>query len=187
MMSPEDIPTPDHPDGEVTEERIRRLLDDLGPDLACYRREVAAVARMDAKSQARMRRMLVSLVREDVRRRHADRGLAVRARRGFQRISAVWNQLLAQSAAFRWVHHGALSLGVVLVVFMLWDLSSDSRTTASSSATGVRMERLLPREPSRLGPEGNPAWEPRDALDARRLSESLPEGFQGSRRIRKKR
>ena len=187
MMSPEDIPTIDPQHGEVSEERIRRLLDDLGPDLRSYRQELAAAARMDSRSQARMRRMLVSLVREDVRRRYADQGFVAHARRTFGRILGVWNQLLAQSSGFRWLHHGALSLGVVLVVFMLWALCSDSRTTASSSAAGARMERLLPREPSHLGPVGNPDWQPRDALDARRLSESLPEGFQGARRIRKKR
>ena len=187
MMSPEDIPTSHSQEGEVSDEQIRRLLDALKPDLRSYRRELAAAARMDPRSRAQMRRVLVSLVREDVRRRYADQGLPARTRRTFGRILGVWNQLLAQSAGFRWLHHGALSLGVVLVVFMLWDLSSDSRTTASSSATGDRLERLLPREPSPLGPEWHPGWEPRDALDARRLSESLPEGFKGERRIRKKR
>ena len=125
-------------DHEVDDQALEQMRSEMANEIDAYR-EILTTLEPSTRHRARMERMLVELVREDVQADWKQLSLTARARRVWQRWSAAWREMVDESFAFRLASQGAMALGVGLVLAIVF-------VDGSRSATAYDTEMVMPQQ-----------------------------------------
>ena len=125
-------------DHEVDDQALEQMRSEMANEIDAYR-EILTTLEPSTRHRARMERMLVELVREDVQADWKQLSLTARARRVWQRWSAAWREMVDESFAFRLASQGAMALGVGLVLAIVF-------VDGSRSATAYDTEMDMPQQ-----------------------------------------
>lgn len=123
---------------EVDDQALEQMRSEMATEIDAYRAALTS-REPSTRHRAKMERMLVELVREDVRDDWSRLSVSARARRIWQRWNAAWREMVEASFAFRLASQGAMALGIGLVLAILF-------VDGGRSATAYDTEMEMPRQ-----------------------------------------
>lgn len=125
--------------GDFDERELETMRGSLAGDVAAYRAEMDGLE-PSSRHRAAMERMLVELVREDVRRQWKGQSLRSSARLAWRRWNDAWRDLVERSFVFRLASQGAMALGAGLVLAILLNAGESANALAEPVMETPRQE-----------------------------------------------